>query len=1781
MAVEGATQALVAAFFFSGIVLNAASAAIVLYFKGYGLATLFRDSQRLVLVLFLVSAALWAQIDFVSLLLDVSTSSMPCQIGIIFSTVFDQLARFSIEQFLLWAFHNHNGAKLSVMQMAAQALVLARFAAGAVFAGFTRPQTDDFCVATTSALPVGIAVAGLDGVIVLLLLIQAKSSGAPAGDRAWALMAVLLGLGFWTGTSVPLFLGMTSLAFATRTALPAAGLLAVIVSVTAGAGVLNVSRTTTSRPPEAPSPRRFNISRDISTSSTDAPPSRYEDLKEAAIRSSTAFVNPREAPRAKDETTVMSTSDLARRLDRLTSPAQKRNVTGGKFAISNPILQENSEQNPLKKIAVVDLQAAAATERERRAKMQEEEVRAANRPPRPTVGMAPEEVMKRAVSVKRKEVASVSGRESMFPGALKPEEPAVALTTSAKLSPGAEEARRRSPRLVPQEETVQPRQKSPTQSVESASSQQTVPRPNRPLTTTQPLLKPDIRPSRTLPPSPPQPRQEPAKTPLQRRPTIGLPSNPRAKSVKVPDESGSQHRTVLFLNNIEYDDPLFVEAIVKTAGNPVGKRPPPAETPGTATAHENQPARSASVLNRPRPIPRKPAHSPAEMSPALRHRRSRSGGSIIGRKSVLTSTAGSPTRLPPLPSLPKTTGLPTRPQPNDTKSMTFEEKVTLLFPAPPSGNASKRRSSSVPEIPPIPVSYFEAPTPTNRTTKTSFRADSMLEVDEIPRLPGKPALDARNEAMNAWVNAFDETAAAAADTKRRSSGVFPVPGRASAWTETTSTEDDSMTNWSTVNSPQIAVAAPVLQGLAPASIRMPPRQVTKETKSTQSSLPDTRSMVSLPIMLDTSTQSVAETQPVEASAFQALTAQATVVETKSAAEEPAAKPQPATPEMPTWHRRVGDECPTFSDRKENRRSKKMTPPAPLPLHRISTKKILAIQVEPSPLESPGQAIQQIQAQLKNLDNIGQGSPGSAARRQALLEDLEREMGLQAEHWQEIKHDMGRDSMSSVPTASSTAINSRHASVASTINFLQGDSNPQSLGADRRASFLTRIRNNAHLEVPRASNRDSGSPQLSKWQKRLTEAQMDYMDAKLLLRQSNVNFMQLSRAQLASPTPPESDNSDQEPSPVPSLPKEAPVEKAALVQPKAWLWTPPSKEVATSKNLLWTPPPQRAIQVEVVLPALSVRLPQRKGLPPLKIQSSQLWRKPYNTANNSSTGLWRPRWASAAPPAQSVTRTPSKSRPAPPQKPPRPVTQRPPRRSRRITALPDILESPEPLPNKRGTLGIFQFPWGEKSDTATIPVPPPRQSTFMAMPGTMTTGGPVPVMPLARPTESYSSSFFDAYDDEEEDSDEIRMDSDEEGSEEDDDFDETTLWEIASLLKTDAVPSRQSLIGPSGSSEVVDDYMDNESSDSADEEEEPSQESIVIAFAEPRELLQDKRETETVTVVMEEVPATKLTPPPAPRVGLPANPKASLNRQVTPAVAKEQAPKPVQTKQSTGLWTPLSQPEKPAQQGGLFQLGSKQSPAIGSLEEPAAKFMPRSTRPVVKQPLEQLTSSNLWTPGNVVSKVEKNWILGAQPQRSTGLWTPPSQPEKPQQGGLFKPGSRQSPSTGSLEEPAAKFMPRTSRPAVVEKPLEQLTTSSLWTPGNAAPKAEKNWIFGAKAVKKQGSGLWNPVEKVVVPPTGGLFMPGAVRRADEKRGSEEEPAAKYMTRKPRAVEEKPLERLASSNLWEGRTAKRNSLNWILGRRAGSGSPGPGAGCSCPELAVLRACASPPRSRLPST
>jgi hypothetical protein len=196
----------------SGILLQAASGTLFLYYRGHGPA-IFQDGRRLVLVLFLLFAALWAQIDFVNLLLPV-TSTTACQATLVFSTMFDQLARVVMEQFLLWSVGH--GQKLTAERLVLQIILLFRLIAGILLVGFTRPDFAPVCVARTSVLPVAIVVLVLDVIIIGVLIIRALSLGmfgdlrekdsSPNQEQSRALIFSIAGFTVWTGVRRPVLI---------------------------------------------------------------------------------------------------------------------------------------------------------------------------------------------------------------------------------------------------------------------------------------------------------------------------------------------------------------------------------------------------------------------------------------------------------------------------------------------------------------------------------------------------------------------------------------------------------------------------------------------------------------------------------------------------------------------------------------------------------------------------------------------------------------------------------------------------------------------------------------------------------------------------------------------------------------------------------------------------------------------------------------------------------------------------------------------------------------------------------------------------------------------------------------------------------------------------------------------------------------------------------------------------------------------------------------------------------------------------------------------------------------------------------------------------------------------------------------------------------------------------------------------------------------------------------------------------------------------------------------
>lgn len=423
----------------------------------------------------------------------------------------------------------------------------------------------------------------------------------------------------------------------------------------------------------------------------------------------------------------------------------------------------------------------------------------------------------------------------------------------------------------------------------------------------------------------------------------------------------------------------------------------------------------------------------------------------------------------------------------------------------------------------------------------------------------------------------------------------------------------------------------------------------------------------------------------------------------------------------SWHRRVGEPCPTFSDRKDGSfTQRKFAAPRPLMLQNRMMRPVY-VQAEPSPIESPQQALEMIQKQLDKLDSPDvEPAPKSAReqQRRTLLQNLENEMDMQENQWQKMRESLARQSAgvrSSVDTSSQPAssVQSPQATSVEKGNPRDNDNTPQDNQVER---------------VPSSS-------------------QMT------LLSVTN------SLSQMSSPTPPDSDESGSD------FDDDLEFE---MIQPKK------SDVIASVVQKLYGPPNPAGSHwsldsdatAALSQSAISSRQPSASLTPPKEditpVPNMRL------ISQRFSTPLSNPK----EPPA--VVRLPA-----------RPKTLKPPRRSKRITQLPDIPESPRVIDNKRGTMGYFKLATGETSDTASMP--PDGLMPVLAQLNDIPLAHPVqvPQLPILA-SQAQPGSFFDHYGEDEGDNFQASDD------ELDDDFDEMTLWEIANLLKSDEIPSRDSL-----------------------------------------------------------------------------------------------------------------------------------------------------------------------------------------------------------------------------------------------------------------------------------------------------------------------------------------------------------------------------------------------------
>ncbi|KAH7161419.1 hypothetical protein EDB81DRAFT_644289, partial [Dactylonectria macrodidyma] len=1131
-----------------GLVVNAATGAAFLYLKGHA-SSLLQNGLRLVLVTFLVTSALWAQTDFITTLISLN-SSTGCQVTIVFATIFDQLARTSLQQAIIWAVDHH--ARVSKAEsLITQGAIFLRLILGAVFVGLQRPQLDIICITTTSNMPFGVALLGADlaftaailGRAISFGLIKDMQEGTATSSRSRAALLTIVGLLIWTGTSAPLMLGIRSPNVMTRTAIPGTGLSILI-------GILTLSKEEPDNLSDAATlrdthPTRHLQSRDISTSDSTLPPSRYEELKGdalASFRAASQLQNSHLRTGSAGTVTklpVISRPNVGQAATGIggvpvqgqffpplraqtmpvsmetREPSNRPGVLtrkGTKLTISNPILTEDSEQRVMEKIPTIDLATAVENEKQRAKAIQMVE------PP-----------------------ASFTSREE-----------STATTSATMLSPGVEELRRRSPR------------------------QTSDPLPNAPLP-----------------------------------PPFPAPFPPSAVNYSFPVDS----------QNPVYSNPAAVQRAVDSA-----KEKQSIKSPG----------RTASMVHRPRPIPRLPsidrAIFPAEGSPNMHeHKRSLSNG----------------------PSRTKTLMI-----------MTWDEKMDMFYPESGSGRSSivgnmRRRSRSVPDVPTMPMVLSES------KRDTASPHTSIANRGPRSNAPNSPTYQAPSR------NVAD----------RRSSPILPAEDLSmfSPYSEARSIVDDASTNWGSIHSPGTFVNVQQARAVdVPAVPKLPQDGAGLAAGSSSVNHGVDPTPKNVPAK---ETQAIAETEQ-------------------------------------GWHRRVGEECPTFSDRGQIPRQRRIPPPAPLLLRRTNMVP-MAIQAEPSPLESPEHALAMIQEQLRKLDDQDRGSASSGQRdRMTLLANLETELGQQEHQWQGLRGTlMVRDSQSTL--GGTPKLDSLHMSV--------------------RRSFATP----------------------------LTE---DVLQPASLTKQVSRQLLSEQPVFPSSKNPPRGIDGagseyDREP-------------RVVHTHPGKTLWCPISSNTAASGASLWTPATKPVVR-ETVPDQITTDVVRRrldKGLEPLTIESTSLWEKSMSERRFSQHGLWR-----------STTRPPAKEE----QQVHRQTAQRPPRKSKRITMLPDILESPKPL-DRRGTMGIFQFPWGEMSDTPSVPA---RPLTMMAMAGTMTTGQGREQPGADNWNAAGSKSFFEDYEAEEDGDSDYGSFSESDDEDDDDGFDETVLWEIASLLKPSQERSGNSVLSP--------------------------------------------------------------------------------------------------------------------------------------------------------------------------------------------------------------------------------------------------------------------------------------------------------------------------------------------------------------------------------------------------
>lgn len=396
-------------------------------------------------------------------------------------------------------------------------------------------------------------------------------------------------------------------------------------------------------------------------------------------------------------------------------------------------------------------------------------------------------------------------------------------------------------------------------------------------------------------------------------------------------------------------------------------------------------------------------------------------------------------------------------------------------------------------------------------------------------------------------------------------------------------------------------------------------------------------------------------------------------------------------------------------------------------------------------------------------------------------------------------------------------------------------------------------------------------------------------------------------------------------------------------------------------------------------------------------------------------------------------------------------------------------------------------------------------------------------PKSRQLESdgleYSSTSFFDYDEEEEFDSEMETESD-------DDFDETTLWEIASMLKTTDLPSKDSLLPPPKSPRnIVDDYDDYETSSETDfsSENEDYEEFN-------NEYYGDYNEARNSTIIFSQEDIMNSEDMVISNM---ASPLVVLDEQSSQELFEFSVDSSRSLVEDSPLWDHTPSPITKGFEYGLPQPTSD----VWQSYIPSSQDMIRTkSHPSLSVP--EISTHSLWNEEDSdiseepESDLELCFEIQSLPTTFRSLmWTPPAVSFEVPSYGLFSIESNRQDFRTTTQTPAASDIKKVQR--MNSSVLSVLSSDKLWSIEEFVPRTSENWILtntvkpASLTVTTSRSFMWTPNLVVAGEIIEGLFQSRSSRT--NYRTTELEPAALVLTSKVRSVPG-TLSNLVSNKLW---------------------------------------------------